>query len=211
MAAAGYIKNASLENVRINNLTLDGTLNSNLNVRIASVDGLASDAGTVIEADTAATAAGQTFGANTFNILDVMRTANDVYGFQLPLLSATSAGDIIKVMLTKNAGDDTDSIYHINVKGTDKIYGIVSAVHQMSATVANNGTVLGEQNSLIVCDGKGQVVLRVATQNFGGEAGTTLTFVNRNSEIWEISGILILDSANNAHTLATVTTNTFAA
>jgi hypothetical protein len=211
MAAAGYIKNASLENVRINNLTLDGTFNSNLNVRIASVDGLAADAGTVISATTAATAAGQTFGANTFNILDIIRTANDVYGFQLPLLSETSAGDIIKVMLTKNAGDDTNSIYHINVKGTDKIYGIVSAVHQMSATVANNGSVLGEQNALIVCDGKGQVVLRVATQHFGGEAGTTLTFVNRNSEIWEISGILILNSADNAHTLATVTTNTFAA
>jgi hypothetical protein len=181
------------------NITLTGTFNSNLDVNIAS-SATGIDGSAAITATISASPTGQTFSTNTLNIIDVTRTATDVYGFQLPLLSASNSGDIIRVMFPVHVGTSTSAAqYDINVASTDAIYGTVLAKYMGSAFVAQNGSVLGDQEKLVACNGKGKISLKTGVIHFGGEAGTEFIFINRNKEVWEVSGQVVMGIGNFAH------------
>ena len=213
MSEVGCLKDGNFQNleatdVNVTNLTISGRLNTNLTTHFLSVDGV--DGVTAITATTAATATGQTFLPNTLNVFDITRTATDVLGFQLPLLSSTSPGDVIRVIVTKITGTDTSAaIYHINVKGTDKILGSVMARYEDPvAFLATDGTLAnfrGKDQSALVYPstvavaGAGQIIFRTGVENFGGQVGTDITLVNRNGAFWEIGGRFIMGVGAFAH------------
>ena len=205
----GNFQNLEGEDVFIKNLTISGRLNTNLTTHFLSVDGV--DGVTAITATTAATPTGQTFLPNTLNVFDITRTAADVLGFQLPLLSTTSPGDVIRVLVTKITGTDTSAaIYHINVKGTDKILGNVVARYEdpapFVATGGTLGTFRGADQSVLVYPstvataGASQIIFQTGViHKGGGQVGTDITLVNRNGAFWEIGGRYIMGVGEFAH------------
>ena len=214
MGEVGCLKDGNFQNleatdVNVTNLTISGRLNTNLTTHFLSVDGV--DGVTAITATTAATATGQTFLPNTLNVFDITRTATDVLGFQLPLLSSTSPGDVIRVLVTKITGTNTSAaIYHINVKGTDKILGSVMARYEDPvAFLATDGTLAnfrGKDQSALVYPstvavaGAGQIIFQTGViHKGGGQVGTDITLVNRNGAFWEVGGRVIMGVGNFAH------------
>ena len=201
--------------VNVSNLTLTGTFNSNLDVRIVDPH-----EGTHAGADTEA-AVTDSLGANTLNILSKVSTETHPCVLELPLLSGCAAGTVVQVLLATDQGVIAKRTEIRCKRGeTLKMFGVITLRQNLTVTVAAAGTILAgaattdiglapnfQQDMTIVVGSGLQAGARVgATRinliggaetivNTAGHRGGQLQFVNRNKEYWWVTGSLMLGNA----------------